>query len=293
MLEVLHASCKPYVVEGQSLEVVATGYRFLEGPAWNAPAGELYFNDIKGNAIYCLRPDGVVHLFRDNSWLANGNTFDREWNLVTCEHGTSRVSRTSKDGAYVVLADGWQGKCLNSPNDVIVRSDGSVLFTDPLSGRSAGFGMPRQPELDFQGVYLLDAQDGTLHLLVKDLPFPNGLCLSADEDLLYVSDTRLQLVMVYPFIGRCAVGPGRVFARLDGSGPGKADGLKLDSVGNLFSTGPGGIHVFNPDGALIGKILVPLQAANFCWGAQDLQTLYITATSALFSIRLGVPGRLH
>ncbi len=290
-IEAVTTAFTHYITDSSELYPVRTGFRFLEGPVWDAAEARLFFNDIKGNAIYVYREDGTLETFRDNSYLANGNTLDREGSLITCEHGTSRVSKTTRDGEYSVLTSQYQGKELNSPNDVIVRSDGLILFTDPTSGRGAGFGIPRTPELDFLGVYSYDPATGETKLLIDDFTFPNGLCLSADERLLYVNDTRDQLIKVYDIDGEGKVSNGRLFTKFVEDLPGKADGLKIDSEGNVFSTGPGGILIFDAAGTLIGRIYIPEQAANFCWGGEDLKTLYITASTTLYAIRLAVPGR--
>ncbi len=302
------------------LKTLATGFRFLEGPVWDSRSDRLLFSDIKGNAIHAWTRETGVSYFRDNSYLANGNTLDHEGALLTCEHGTSRLSRTRRDGGYEVLATTWKGAELNSPNDVIVRSDGLVIFTDPPSGRSAGFGIPRPRQLEFQGVYALDPNSRELKLLVDDFEFPNGLCLSPDEGTLYVNDTRRAHIRAFPItppqprrLGNSAdsgvgaipvsLGPSRVFAdlppELPGAPPGKADGMKFDSGGILYCTGPGGILAYavggdavggDAAGRLVGRIRVPEQAANFCWGGPGLRTLFIAASTTLYSVELGVAG---
>ena len=164
------------VGSGSALERVASGFRFLEGPVWNPYEKTLIFSDIMGNGLFKKDPDDSISIFRENSYLANGNTYDRSGRLLTCEHGTSRVTRLEKDGSMSVLAAHYQGRELNSPNDIIVSRDGSVYFTDPMPGRMARVGIPREQELDFQGVFRIDPE-GTLHLLVDDFSKPNGLCL--------------------------------------------------------------------------------------------------------------------
>ncbi len=290
-IEAVSPAFSDHIIESSELIVVESGFRFIEGPVWDERDQRLFFNDIKGNAIYLIDDKHGLRLFRDNSYLANGNTLDREGNLITCEHGTSRVSKTTREGEYSVLTTSYDGKALNSPNDVIVRSDGLILFTDPISGRGAGFGIPRAPELDFMGVYSYDPKTEVTSLLIDDFSFPNGLCLSPDESLLYVNDTREQLIRVFDIDSSGNLSNGRLWAKFTEDLPGKADGLKIDSAGNIFSTGPGGILVFSPEAELIGRIFVPEQAANFCWGGKDLKRLYITASTTLYRIDLGVAGR--
>ncbi len=290
-IEAVTPAFADYILESSELRLVETGFRFIEGPVWDERDQKLFFNDIKGNAIYLLDSTQGLRLFRDNSYLANGNTLDNAGNLITCEHGTSRVSMTTRDGDYSVLSSSYNGKALNSPNDVIVRSDGLILFTDPISGRGAGFGIPREPELDFMGVFSYDPKSGKTKLLVDDFSFPNGLCLSEDESQLYVNDTREQLIRVFDIDEAGNLSHGHLWVKFDEDLPGKADGLKIDSAGNIFSTGPGGILIYSPEAELIGRIYVPEQAANFCWGGSDLNKLYITASTTLYSIDLGVAGR--
>ncbi|MCF7933544.1 MAG: SMP-30/gluconolactonase/LRE family protein [Spirochaetia bacterium] len=284
------SSFEPYRTPESELEVIETGFRFIEGPLWDRRADRLFFNDIKGNAIYTWDMLHGLSIFRDNSYLANGNAFDAQGNLLTCEHGTSRISKTTREGEYSVLVDRFEGRELNSPNDLIVNGDGVILFTDPPSGRGAGFGIPRERQLGFQGVYAFDPVSEKLSLLIDDLPFPNGLCLSADQRTLYVSDTVRGHIYSYHIDEQLAVTDCRLFAALPEDLPGKADGLKIDSIGNIFSTGPGGILIYDPSGMLIGRIFVPEQAANFCWGEEELKTLFITASTTLYAIRLGVSG---
>jgi gluconolactonase len=318
---------EPYLNCAGTLQILGTGFRFLEGPVWDAPNKRLLFSDIKGNAIYSWSDGhtgfagpagsapptrsecpGALHgpgiaIFKDNSYLTNGNTLDHQGRLISCEHGTSRLTRTSQDGKYEVLASYYEGKELNSPNDVIVRSDGLILFTDPPSGRSTGYGIPRPRQLDFQGVYALDPVSGELTLLIDDFEFPNGLCLSLDERILYVNDTRGAHIRAFPISGpggKPSCERGTVFAEMpvllpsqvQGSEPlqGKADGMKFDSTGTLFCTGPGGVLAYDNNGTLIGMIPIPEQAANFAWGGPDLKTLFITASTRLYSIHLGVAG---
>lgn len=272
------------------LEKILSGFRFLEGPAWHTPSSSLFFSDIKGNAIYRWYDSVKLEIVRDNSYLANGNAFDADWNFYTCEHGTSRVSRTDTQGNYEILVSQYKGKGLNSPNDIVVKSDGTVYFTDPPSGRSEKYGIPREQELDFQGVYRYDPADNSLILLVDDFAFPNGLSFSPDESLLYVNDTRKQHIRVFRLKDDGTLDEGGLFTELIQDAPGVADGMKVDGLGFLYTTGPGGIQVFAEDSAeLAGRISIPEQAANFCWGGPEGKDLLITASTSLYRLRTRRP----
>ncbi|MCP4362660.1 MAG: SMP-30/gluconolactonase/LRE family protein [Chloroflexi bacterium] len=274
--------------DSSSIEQVATGFDFTEGPIWHPTAKSVIFSDILGNSIYCWSEDAGLETLRRNSYMANGNAYDRQGRVITCEHATSRLTRTdfANNGKLEVLASHFEGKELNSPNDVVVKSDGAIYFTDPDSGRSAGYGVPRQAELPFSGVYRLEPESGELILLVDDFAKPNGLCFSQDESLLYVNDTIRQHIRVFDVFRDGRAGNGRLFANLSGDKPGVADGMKIDKAGNLYSCGPGGIHIFNSSGEQLGVIETLEFAANFVFGDDDLQTLYITATTSLYRLRL-------
>ena len=273
-----------------AFERVASGFHFVEGPVWYAGAGALLFSDIIGNTMYLLGTGGEVEVFRKPSQMANGSTLDREGCLLTCEHATSRVSRTTADGRYEVIASHFRGSELNSPNDIVARRDGSVYFTDPNSGRTRKYGVERPQELDFQGVYRLRPDSGELALLVDDFAKPNGLCFSHDEAVLFVNDTDRQHIRAFDVKADGSVANGRVWATTGGDLPGVADGMKLDSKGNLYCCGSGGIHVFDPDGARLGVIATPEVAANFTWGGHELTDLYVTATHSIYRLGLNVAG---
>ena len=193
-------------------------------------------------------------------------------------------------GNIEVLASHYLGKELNSPNDIVVHSSGDIYFTDPTSGRTAPWGVPREPELDVSGVYRI-ATDGSLTQLVDDFSKPNGLCFSLDESQLLVNDTNLAHIRVFDVDDGGNLANGRIFAELAGDRTtGVADGMKFDTAGVLYSCGPGGIHVFSLDGECLGRILMPEKTANFCWGDADLRSLYITASTRLYRIRMSQPG---
>jgi gluconolactonase len=274
------------------IENVVTGFDFVEGPIWHPRERSLIFSDILGNSLYRWSEAAGLETLRRNSYMANGNAYDRRGRVVTCEHATSRLTRTdfAQGGELEVLASHFEVQQLNSPNDVVVKSNGAIYFTDPDSGRSAGFGVPRARELPFNGVYRLEPESGMITLLVDDFAKPNGLCFSQDESLLFVNDTIRQHIRVFDVLAEGEVGNGRLFAKLSGDKPGVADGMKIDQAGNLYSCGPGGIHIFNQAGDSLGVIETPEFAANFVFGDDDLQTLYITASTSLYRLRVNVPG---
>ena len=270
--------------DSAKLEKVAGDFQFIEGPIWH-PDGFLLFSDIPANIIYKFASNQQVEVFRRPSGKANGNTLDRENRLLTAEHENRRVSRTEKDGKVITLADRYEGKRLNSPNDLVVKSDGSIYFTDPSYGVSKD-----QEELGFYGVYRL-ASDGKLTLLVKDLVLPNGIAFSPDEQKLYVNNSEARYIAVYDVKPDGTVTNERLFADLkDASQGGVPDGLKVDLQGNVYSTGPGGVWILSPDGKVLGKISVPETATNLAWGESDRKTLYITGSTSLYRIRLKIAG---
>jgi gluconolactonase len=273
------------------MERVATGFKFTEGPIWHPYERFLIFSDIVGNRMYRWSPREGVSVFREPSHMANGNTYDRHGRLLTCEHATSRVTRTDRDGTIEVVASHYEGKELNSPNDVVVRSDGAVFFTDPNSGRRPRFGVPREQELPFQGVYRLDADSDALELLVDDFAKPNGLCFSPDEGQLFVSDTERFHIRVFDVEADGALADGRVWAEVSGEGVGVPDGMKVDREGTLYCCGPGGIHVFDAAADCLGVIRMPEHTTNLAWGDDDLHSLYVTAATSVYRLRVSVPGQ--
>ncbi len=278
------------IVSGDAtLEVLGSGYLFTEGPLWHPSEHFLLFSDMPGNLIRKWDEAGGVRPFRQPSDMANGLTYDRQGRLLACQHATSSVTRTEETGDIVTLATHYEGKELNSPNDIVVKGDGGIYFTDPTYGRLEFFGVPRQTELDFQGVYRV-GPDGALSLLVDDFQQPNGLCFSADESLLYVNDTERQHVRVFDVRSDGTIANGRVFAETKGEEPGAPDGMKIDSQGNLYTCGPGGVHVFSPEGAWLGVMQIPEVCANFTWGDPDLCTLFFTASTTVYKLRVRVPG---
>jgi gluconolactonase len=274
------------------IEQLATGFIFTEGPVWHPKERHLIFSDMPGDHMRKWTPDGKVTTFRKPCNKGNGNVYDQQGRLVTCEHSASRVSRTEFDGSITVLATHWGGKELNSPNDIIQAKDGSFIFTDPSYGRMEGYGLLREPELDFRGVYRLvpDGDGYRIQLLAGDFGQPNGLCLTRDEKGLLVNDTERGHIRYFDVNADGSLSNSRVWAEVTGDGVGAADGMKFDTSGNLYCTGPGGLQVFDGEGTLLGTILVPENTANFNWGDDDLKSIFLTASTSLYRVRVKIPG---
>lgn len=265
------------------VEKLADGFRFTEGPVWMATdGGVLIFSDIPANELKKWRQGGAVVSFRQPSQKANGNTLDLEGRLITAEHWGRRLSRTEKDGNISTIVDSFEGKKLNSPNDVVVKSDGTFWFTDPDYGLEG-----RSKEMEGNWVFRFDPQNKKLKPLVKDFDKPNGLCFSPDEKKLYVADSgKPRHIRVFEVKGE-TLENGKVFCEIDKGGP---DGIRADAQGRVFSSASDGVHIFNPEGKLIGKILVPESPANLCFGGEDFKTLFITARTGLYRIRTNTEG---
>ncbi len=260
------------------LSVVAKGFGFTEGPVWD-PAGFLYVSDEEQNKIYKVSLDGqesdVISLGDPD-----GNTYDREHRLIDCASALRAIIWVNPHGEYKVLADRFEGKKFNSPNDVVLGPDGALYFTDPTMDLPAG----EKQELSFQGVFRLDAA-GKVTLSTKELSQPNGLAFSADGKKLYVDDSQQRNIWVYDFQPDGRLANGRIFGEEPGGkGDGVPDGIKLDKQGNVFVTGPGGIWVWDAEGHHLGTILMPEQPANLAWGGPGLGTLYITATKSVYKL---------
>lgn len=268
------------VLEVSSLTKVCGGFQFTEGPVWH-PEGYLLFSDIPANRINRWEPGKDCSLFREPSHNSNGLTFDRKGHLLACEHGMRRVTRTLADGTVVPVAEAYDGKKLNSPNDIVVSSGGIIYFTDPPYGVAEG-----DRELDFQGVYFIPA-DGSVRLGYSGMNRPNGLALSPDEKTLYVTDTEAMQVLAFPVQEGGSLGEPKVFGRLDGSG---ADGMKVDTTGNVYVTGPRGIWIWDGQGEWIGHLKTPENPANCAFGGTDSKTMFITAVTSLYQIRCLQPG---
>ena len=289
------------VPPGLMLEKLADGFIFIEGPVW-VPDGYLLFSDPNANTIYRWTPDGQVSVFRTKSGYAgvdvadygqpgsNGIALDREGRVTIDEHGNRRVVRIEKTGAVTVLADRYQGKRLNSPNDLVYRSDGTLFFTDPPFGLPKAFEDSRK-ELPFSGVYSL--KDGQLQLVANDLNGPNGIAFSPDERYLYVAnwDEKKKVLMRYGVNADGTLTAGVVFFDMT-TAPGEdaLDGIKVDVRGNLYVSGPGGLWILSPEGKHLGTIVGPEHPHNLAWGDADGRTLYLTAQTGLYRVRLNIPG---
>jgi gluconolactonase len=278
------------IVGDAALEKIAGGFGFIEGPVWHPFEKWLVFSDMPNSRMHRWRPGGGIEIFRDPSNKANGNTLDRQGRLLTCEHATSRVTRAEADGSTTVLATHYGGKELNSPNDIVVATGGAIYFTDPAYGRMEYYGVPRPQDLSFQGVYRMAADGSALTLLADDFAQPNGLCFSLDESRLFVNDTERGHIRVFNVTPDGGLAGGAVWAETRGEKPGVPDGMKIDSRGNLYCCGPGGVHIFDPSGHFLGVIETPEVAANFTFGDEDLRSLFITASSSLYRLRVRVPG---
>ncbi len=272
-----------------SVETLRSGLGFLEGPVWIAARSELIFSDIAGDCLYSLNADGQIRPYRQPSHKANGNTLDREGRLLTCEHATSRVVRQETDGSLTVLASHYNGRELNSPNDIIVAADGTIVFTDPNFGRQPGIGVERPDSQDCRAVYALDPATSQVERIADGFGLPNGLCWSNDGHFLYVNDSLSSLIWRFVWEdGRAR--DGVVLTEVTGEGGGGPDGMKTDRFGNIFCTGPGGLYVYSPAGELLGKIRTPQPIANFTWGGSDLRTIYLCCTDTLCTVRAQHPG---
>jgi len=290
--EIIEESFNEILLKDSHVEHIATGFGFVEGPVWKNE--RLLFSDIPNSRITSLSvsEEGTsISTFRYPSGNSNGLTLDMEGHLIACEHSNRRVSRTNSTGNVTPLATRYRGKRLNSPNDAAVKSDGWVYFTDPpygLAGRSQG------KELNFNGVYRVNLNGSKIELLISDMEGPNGIAFSPDESQLYVADSLKKFINVYDLDKEGYPTNQRQFFDMDTGEEGVPDGIKIDTDGRLYSSGPGGIWVFEPSsenktGKLIGKILFPEIPANCGWG-EDGSTLFVTARTGVYKIRLSSKG---
>ncbi|MEV8516252.1 SMP-30/gluconolactonase/LRE family protein [Dactylosporangium sp. NPDC051484] len=282
------------LARGAELERLATGFAFTEGPVWQPQEQRLYFSDMPGDTRRSWSEEHGVSVVRHPSNKGNGLAYDSDGNLVVCEHATSRLMLERTDGSAAVLADRWNGHELNSPNDVVVGPRGDIYFSDPIYGRVPGFGIEREQDLSFQGVFRIDA-DGALSLATAAEEFeqPNGLCFSPDDSLLYINDTPRAEIKVFDVAPDGSLGPARVFADEIGDGDparGVPDGMKCDNRGNIWVTGPGGVWVFDELGKRLGVLQVPETVGNLAWGGADGRDLFLCASTSLYRIRTSVRG---
>jgi len=303
-IEVVDPRFGKYRIQSAAVERLYTGTRWAEGPVWFGDGRYLLFSDIPNNRILrWLEDTGEVSVFPGPASYSNGHTRDRQGRLLSCEHDTRRITRTEHDGTLTILMDHYQGKPLNAPNDIVVHSDGAIWFTDPgygimsnYEGHKAAFELPAN-------VYRLDSNTREATVVIADLDKPNGLCFSPDEKKLYVVDTGEpkrpndpRPIRVYGVKNNARLKNGRRFANL---APGSSDGIRCDVDGNVWSAagwgaeGFNGVHVFAPDGTLIGKIHLPETCANVCFGGAKKNRLFMAASQSLYAVYVGTEGALQ
>lgn len=283
------------VVGSAGLDELYSGCRWAEGPVWFADRKCLIFSDAPNERMLVWSDGGEVSEFRNPSNFTNGNTRDKQGRLISCEHGTRRVTRTEIDGSITVIADQFEGRKLNSPNDVVVHSNGSIWFTDPTYGIMSDYeGYTSEPEQAKRNVFRVDPQSGNVTSVIDDFVQPNGLAFSPDESQLYIADSsashdrnRPRHIRVFDVVDGRTLENGREFCQIDSGVP---DGFRIDDKGNLWTSAGDGVHCFSPEGKLIGKILVPQTVANVTFGGVRRNRLFITATKSLYAVYLAVNG---
>jgi len=274
------------------LDRIAYGLTFGEGPVWDRRNKQLYWVDIIGSTIWKWIPGTGREVVLRPSGHANGMTFDQQGRLVAAGWSNRTIWRFENDGAIVTIAERYQGKKFNSPNDIVVKSDGSIYWTDSPGGLIIP-GMvaeDTQRYLDVQGVFRLSADGKEVSLVIEDCVYPNGIAFSPDEKLLYVNDSRLGLIRAFDVLPDGSVGASRLFHKLAGADPGVADGMKVDVEGNVYCTGPGGVHVIDPQGRLLGRLKIPGHSTNMAWGDDDSRSLYVTTYNSVYRTRVKIPG---
>jgi sugar lactone lactonase YvrE len=286
-IEIRDKAARQIIPDDSEILQVATGFGFTEGPVWCG--NYLLFSDIPMNRIIRLdlRWEGPeVTTFRSPSGNPNGSTLDNNHRLINCEHSGRRVTLTEIDGTVKVLAASYEGGRLNSPNDVVFRSDGSIYFTDPPFGLRNGTECKEQP---CNGVYRI-APNGEITRLIDDFDRCNGLAFSPDESILYINDTFRKHIRAFDVDADGRLKNGRIFIEMQGEEPGAPDGMKVDQAGNVYCTGPGGFWIINPEGKCLARVFPPEFPSNMAWGDADWQTLYITARTSVYRTRFLVPG---
>lgn len=282
VLPVMIAFGQQIVDEDAGPEIITDGYEFTEGPLWHE-SGYLLFSDIPANTVYKWTPNEGTEMYLKPSGHSNGLAYDQEGNLLLAQH-EGRVSRLSNDKKQTVIVDNYNGKRLNSPNDLAVKSDGSIYFTDPPFGVSDD-----NKELDFNGVYRYSEKNG-LQLLIDDFDLPNGIVFSPDESRLFVNDTRHNHIRVFDVNKDGSISNGKIFAKMESDAEGAADGMKVDTEGNLYTTGPGGLWIYSRDGKLLQQIEMPRRITNIAWGGNDYSSLFLTAPSAVYKLETNKAG---
>ncbi|MGH8163446.1 MAG: SMP-30/gluconolactonase/LRE family protein [Rhodanobacteraceae bacterium] len=287
-IEIIDKRFKSFVLPNAPLEKLGEGYRWLEGPVWFADLQCLLVSDIPNNRILRWTQSGGVTVFREPSHFANGHTRDREGRLIGCSHRDRCIIRTELDGRITVLADRYQGKRLNSPNDIVVKSDGTIWFSDPTFGITRDYEGGKQKSELPPNLYRFDPRDGSLTVVADDFDGPNGLCFSPDEKLLYVAESgtpftedRKQYIRVFDVSdGGARLKNPRVFHKVE---PGMADGFRCDEDGNIWSSAADGVHCIDPDGVLLGKLKVPFVVSNLTFGGRNRSRLFICGSQSLFA----------
>ncbi len=285
-IEVIHPSFKTILDPASDIELISDGHKFTEGPVWDKENQRLLFSDIPADTIYSWNENAGSEILIKPSRYSNALAFDSDGNLIICEHQGRAISLRDDEGNRKVLADSFRNYKLNSPNDLVIANDGSILFTDPIYGLREGNGGPAVQELPFQGVYRYDSKKGSLYLITDSFERPNGLTFSPDERKLFITDTVKQHIRVFTIEKNWHLSGGMVWAELwDDDYGGRPDGLKCDQHGNLFCTGPGGIWVLSPNAQLLGRIYLSDKTSNLAWGDQDRKSLFITSSDKVFRLR--------
>lgn len=275
----------------EKIEVISSGHQFTEGPVWDNKNHCLFFSDIPANTIFKWTEAEGTQPFLTPSYFANGLALDRSGNLIICEHQGRAISSLSKTLERKVFADSFDGLKLNSPNDLVVADDGSIIFTDPIYGLREGNGGPAHQELPFQGVYHFNPNTEKLSLITDSFERPNGLAISPNKKQLFVVDTVKQHIRTFSISPDWKFNGGDIWVELwDTEKIGRPDGIKFDQDGNLFSTGPGGIWIFSPKAILLGRIFLPDKTSNLAWGMEDKKSLFITSSDIVFRIRCLTSG---